>query len=240
MRSKMWVLLIGLIFVVLSACGEKELPMLEVEFELPEFADVGDTIELKAVVTYDNKPVKDAKEVDFEYWENDAKDESITLKSTNHKDGIYTAEITFENDAVYSIYAHTTAEGLHTMPLRSIIVGDPDLSINNNEEHSDHADTDGFGMHFMNPENSKKDDVTVLIVHLNMGDDAFENADVRYEIWNDDISETHDWVDADESTPGEYVANHTFPESGTYTVQIHVENDDGLHEHEEYDIVVAE
>lgn len=245
MHKKLWIAWIAAILMVLSACGEDnvneelpELPELKVDFELPEFADVGDTIELTATVTYGNEPVKDADEVNFEYWENDDQDNSITIDSTNHKDGTYTAEVTFENDAVYSIYAHTTARALHTMPKRSMIVGDPDVEISDNNDHSDHENGEGFGMHFMNPEDVETEEEVQLMVHLHMGDDEFEGAKVRYEIWNDEVSEKHDWVDAEESVAGEYTAAHTFKEAGKYTIQIHVEDDDGLHEHEEHEVEV--
>lgn len=244
MRRKIWGSLIIITLIILSACGKdninlnEELPTLDVEFELPEFAEVGETIELKAIVTYDNEPVKDANEVNFEYWENDDKENSITIDSINHHDGTYTAEIIVENDAVYSVYAHTTAKALHTMPLRSVIVGSPDIEIDDNTNEAHHEGSDEFGMHFMDLEDVKTKEEIQLMVHLHMGDKPFEAAKVRYEIWNDDISDKHDWIDAEESSPGEYVAAHRFKEAGTYTIQIHVEDDDGLHEHEEHKVDV--
>ena len=70
-----------------------------------------------------------------------------------------------------------------------------------------------------------------------MDNEPFENLRVRYEIWSD-LSEDHEWVNVEETKPGEYTANHIFGEAGTYHVQIHVEDKGELHEHEEHEIVV--
>lgn len=246
MRKRILMMFVAFILIVLSACDENnvednlndELPDLKVNFEPSEVADIGDTIELKATVTYDGEPVEDADEVEFEYWENDDQDNSITIDSINHEDGTYTVDVTLDNEAVYSIYAHTTARALHTMPKRTITVGDPNIETTDNEDNSNHETSDGFGMHFMEPEDAQATEETELMVHLNIGDEDLKDTDVRYEIWNDDISEKHDWIDAEESTPGEYISTHTFEEAGTYTIQIHVEDDKDLHEHEEHEIEV--
>ncbi|WP_339226504.1 FixH family protein [Oceanobacillus sp. FSL K6-2867] len=119
----------------LAACGsnnnqaegevdsEDELLSLDVDFELPEQADVGETVELKATVTYGDEMVTDADEVVFEHWLTGNEDNSTMVESTNHEDGTYTAKVTFEEGGVYEIYAHTTARDLHTMPKKSITIG---------------------------------------------------------------------------------------------------------------------
>ncbi|MDS9473054.1 hypothetical protein [Sporosarcina pasteurii] len=57
---------------------------------------------------------------------------------------------------------------------------------------------------------------------------------VRYEIWYEDNSDEHDWVDAKEEKAGEYTALYTFEEAEQYTIIIHVEDEEDLHEHEEH------
>lgn len=150
-KTKLFLFLFILIGL-LAACGDNDnannnnndldgLKELKVDFELPETANVGDTVELKATVTYGDELVPDAQEVNFEYWQDDDKDNSITVDSTNNEDGTYTATITLEeDDVVYSIYAHTTAHSAHTMPLKHIIVGDAELPENSdeNEDHEHH------------------------------------------------------------------------------------------------------
>lgn len=251
MRKRFIIFLLFLSVIGLSACNQENnnnannnnndvnlddmLPDLNVEFEPPEKIEVGETLKLEAIVTYDDELVTDASEVNFEYWIEGHKDDSTTIDSTNNKDGSYTAEVTIDEDAVIQIYAHTTAEGLHTMPLRTVIVGDAESDDSHEHEH-----VEGFGMHFMDVEDAKSGEEVEMMVHLHMEDDPFEDADVRFEIWNKDTSDSKDWVDAEETTAGEYVVNYTFEEAGTYTIQIHVEDDDGLHEHEEHDVKVSE
>lgn len=141
------ILFIGLAFLV--ACSNnnvnetadtEELIELHVDFEVPETAEIDETIEVTATVTYGDDLVTDADEVTFEYWIDDNKDDSQTIESTNNGDGTYTAEITLEEEAVYSIYAHTTARGLHTMPKKSVIVGNAEMPEHHDEEdeHHDH------------------------------------------------------------------------------------------------------
>jgi len=118
--------------MVFAACSNdseevdesEELKMLEVDFELPETADVGVAVELKATVTYGDDEVTDAEQMEFEYWKDGDKDNSIFVDGENNEDGTYTAEVSFEEEGVYEIYAHTTAESLHTMPKKEIEVGD--------------------------------------------------------------------------------------------------------------------
>lgn len=128
--------ILALALAILTACSANkdegaesldELKALEVEFEVPEQAEVGETILLKAIVTYGDEKVENADEVIFEYWEEGNKDESTMIDSTNNGDGTYTAEITFKSDGVFSIYAHTTARGMHTMPKKTITVENVDV-----------------------------------------------------------------------------------------------------------------
>lgn len=237
-------------FVTLAACGNSndssnnidELPMLEVGFEVPETLDVGETLVLEAVVTYGDEPVKDADEVVFEVWEKGKQDESDHIDSQNNEDGTYTAEVTFDKDGIYEMYAHTTARDLHTMPKREVIVGEGGEY---DEEHDVHDEnhgfhTEGFDLHFMEPENVMVDQEVELTTHIMLDEESFEDLRVRYEIWNDDISENRDWLDAEEPVAGEYTTTHTFSESGIFSIQIHIEDDEDLHEHVTYEFTVSE
>ena len=255
MEKKTLVLLFVLIIAILAACGngtdnertqEMEEPKtLEVEFEVPENADAGGTVELKAIVTYGDEKVVDADEVKFEYWKKGNEDDSTMIESNNNKDGTYTAAVSFDSDGIYEMYAHTTARDLHTMPKKSIVVGEG-ASTDEEEVHPDYSEkqghsenADGFGMHFVKPEDAKVNQGIDLIVHLQMESEPFGGANVRYEIFHNSNSEKHDWVDAEESETGEYSGSYTFSEAGVYTIRIHVENDAGLHEHKEYEVDVS-
>lgn len=119
---------------VISACGAEseaeetkdleELPTLDVEFEPPTTAEVGEAVELVARVTYDDEPVTDASQIDFEYWLEDDEDDSEMVEAKNNDDGTYSYEVSFDEAGEYSIYAHTSAHDLHTMPKRSIQVSE--------------------------------------------------------------------------------------------------------------------
>jgi hypothetical protein len=128
MKNMLMLVIFIVTLAVLAGCGENsdesdELKMLEVDFELPDTADVDETIELKATVTYGNEKVIDADQMEFEYWEEGNRDDSTFLQAENNGDGTYTAEVSFDKDGVFELYAHTTAEELHTMPKRSIVIG---------------------------------------------------------------------------------------------------------------------
>lgn len=132
MKNKIWLITLVFIVTVFAACSNdseevdesEELKMLDVDFELPETADVGEAVELKATVTYGDDDVTDAEQMEFEYWKDGDKDNSTFVDGENNEDGTYTAEVSFEEEGVYEIYAHTTAESLHTMPKKEIEVGD--------------------------------------------------------------------------------------------------------------------
>src|SRR5699024_12829847 len=107
-----------------AACGDhsndsEELKMLEVDFGVPETAAIDEDVELKATVTYGDEQVTDADQMEFEYWPEEDRDDSTFIDGENNEDGTYTAEVSFEEDGVYEIYAHTTAKALHTIPKKS-------------------------------------------------------------------------------------------------------------------------
>lgn len=136
---------------VLAACGnnndeaannnnDEELPMIDVDYQLPETAEAGETVELVAVVTYEGEPVEDATQMDFEVWEKGDQDNSEMLEGEHAGDGKYVASYTFEDDGIFESYAHTTAEGIHAMPKLEITIGeggdyDHVEEDNNDEEH---------------------------------------------------------------------------------------------------------
>ncbi|WP_042150111.1 FixH family protein [Paucisalibacillus sp. EB02] len=251
---KIWMVMFVLLLTILTACNNdtenkagqetEELKMLEVDFEVPEKVGVGETVVLKAIVTYGDEEVKDADEVNFEYWLQGDDDNTTTVESINNEDGTYTAEVSFETDGVYEIYAHTTARELHTMPKKAITVGNG-ISAKHEDEHEDHHDeeghehghTDGFSMHFVQPVDVKVNQDVELTVHLQMDNEPLEQARVRYEIKKEG-SETPDWIDTEESVSGEYTSSYSFDEEGIYHIVIHVQNEEGLHEHTEQQIEV--
>lgn len=244
--SLVWlVLMIG----VLAACGNNddqdviteppdfENEQLTVELTVTNEVEVDETVDMSALVTIGDRKIDQADEVIYEIWEEGKKAESVMIDAENEGEGIYTAETSFDHDGTFHIQVHVTAEVQHSMPTEVVTVGD-----GGEYEESDEADyhTEGFGMDFMKPANVEAGKESALRVHIELHDEALEELDVRYEIWHEDNEDKHDWVDATEESAGEYNASYTFEEAGEYTIVIHVEDDEELHEHEEHILEVIE
>ncbi|VEF48974.1 putative lipoprotein [Bacillus freudenreichii] len=256
MKFKLWPIVIGMLVLILAACGkagneesEDDIPKpLDVELELQETADVNEAVPFKAIVTQGDEKIKDADEVEFEVWEEGKKEDSEMIEAKNNNDGTYEAEKSFDTDGVYTVQVHVTARGLHTMPKKTVRVGDGATAKgerghhhgghgHHHGENDEHHHAEGFGMHFVNPKGLEAGKNAELMVHLQKDDHPMEHARVSFEIWND-ASEKHEFVDAKELKPGEYTCHYDFEKAGMYKVQVHVEDDNGLHEHEEHQIKV--
>lgn len=150
LKKKILFILIALI-AILSACSNNEtdateedendlpeLAALEVDFDVPEHVEVGETIDLTAHVTFDGEPVEDAHEVLFEVWTQGHSDESVEVEGVHQENGTYTASFTFDEEAVYEMYAHTTAKDQHVMPLETVIAGDAEPSEEDAHDEMDH------------------------------------------------------------------------------------------------------
>lgn len=243
--KKFLIVLTTLLLAMLAACSGNdnnesaetdELLMIEVDFIVPEQVDVGETVELKAEVTYGDELVTDAKVV-FEVWELGDEENSEKLDGTNNDDGTYTVDYTFDRDGIFEMYAHTDAKHQHVMPLKQITVGEG----GEYEDVDGHVafHTEGFDLHFMNPESVQVGEEMELTAHITLHDEPLENAQVRYEIALTDSEETT-LLDGELLNDGSYSATHTFDEAGTYSIQVHVEDDADLHEHATYEIEVTE
>lgn len=93
-------------------------------------------------------------------------------------------------------------------------------------------------MEFTELDDVKAGEESKLEVKITLDDADLEDARVRYEIWKEDDKDNTDWVNADEVNPGNYIADYVFDEAATYTVRVHVEGEDELHEHKEYEVEV--
>lgn len=115
-----------------------------------------------------------------------------------------------------------------------------DHSHHDHDDHGHGFHTEGFDMHMTELENVTVAEETKLEVNITLDESALEDAKVRYEIWKENDKDNTDWTDAEETTAGIYVADHAFKEAGTYHIQIHVEDDEDLHEHMELEVSVKE
>ncbi|WP_018933092.1 FixH family protein [Gracilibacillus lacisalsi] len=246
-------ILITLLALLLAACNsqadddeqheDEEVKGIQVDFALPEEAEVGESVLLQTTVTYgEDELVTDADEMDFEYWNVEDEDNTVHVDATNHEDGTYSAEITFEEPGTYEIYAHTTAREIHSMPKKAITITGEEMEHHDHESHEDteeHEHQHGFDIK-LNPLEgltvNQEEDITV---ELTMDQEPYENARVRYEIILEN-NEKHDWVETEEVDSGKYVASYSFKEAGQAEMIVHVTDDTGLHEHEEYDFEIEE
>ncbi|WP_088007830.1 FixH family protein [Indiicoccus explosivorum] len=131
---KKWMLASSVLFL-LAGCGaegsaesetEGTLQPVEVEILTAPTADPGDEVILSAEVLQGGEPVEEADEVLFEVWESGDRSNAVKLEGEHTAEGVYEAAHVFEEEGLYYLVAHTTANGLHTMPQMELTVGDPD------------------------------------------------------------------------------------------------------------------
>lgn len=228
--------LIGLF--VLGACGtEKEaesaavpqsMEPVEAELTVEATAEKGEVVPLSVTVTQEGQPVDDADEIKFEVWKNGAKEESEMIKASLTKDGVYEAETTFAEEAVYTVQVHVTARSMHTMPTTNVTVGHPETAAEAEEEseHHHHAGADIT----LEPKEATAGEEQPFMVHVMIKDEMLAGAEVQLEIFQDG-AEKHEWVKLEEADAGMYKGAHTFAESGAYNVQVHVTKGHDIHEH---------
>ncbi|UOQ86429.1 FixH family protein [Gracilibacillus salinarum] len=257
MKKLFWLMLSAII--VLTACAdnsntedsaeEDELQGIKVNFTLPEQAKTGEAVTLTATVTTTSgEKVTDAEEMMFEYWNIEDEENTVMVESTNNEDGTYTAEVTFSEPGDYESYAHTTANGIHSMPKKAIsITGEALNSEQESEDHEEmteeetsheHQHSSGFEINVAPLNDVTANEDKEITVQLLSDGTAYEGARVRYEIVIS--SEKHEWIDAEEVSSGEYKGTFAFPEAGTYDMTVHVNDEDGLHEHTETEVEVSE
>ncbi|MFK3960199.1 FixH family protein [Guptibacillus hwajinpoensis] len=246
-----WVSILS-ISMVLAACGqdnanesnnastaeETQVETLDVALDTPEKAEKGEAITFSATVTQGEEKVDDADEVMFEVWKEGSKEDSEMIEASHDGEGVYTADKEFDDAGKYFVQSHVTARDLHTMPKNEIMVGSEKEAASETDEHAHEHESD-VSIHLMKPEEIKANEDVSFMAHLQKDEEALTGADVRFEISKVD-EEKAEWVDAEEMKDGEYEGTTSFKEAGDYTVTIHVENDEGLHEHTEESVTITE
>ena len=235
-RFGMMFSLVGLF--VLGACGTDEaansaepvqsMEPVEAELNVPATAEQDETVTLAVRVTQEDEAVDDADEIKFEIWKNGAKEESEMVEAALTKDGVYEAETTFSEEAVYTVQVHVTARSMHTMPTTNVTVGHPETAVEAEaeEEHHHHSGADIV----LDPTQAVVNEVQPFTVKVAIEHEALTGADVQLEVFKDG-ADKHDWVKLEETEGGSYAGEHTFKESGTYNVQVHVTKGHDIHEH---------
>ncbi len=80
-------------------------------------------VELKSVITAENKPVTNA-EVEFEVWKQGEEHEMV--KASHQANGIYAATKSFPQEGQFHVIVHVTAPGVHQMISGSVDISKPD------------------------------------------------------------------------------------------------------------------
>jgi hypothetical protein len=199
----------------------------EAELNVPATADKDEAVTLAVRVTQDGKAVDDADEIKFEIWKNSAKEESEMTKASLTEDGVYEAETTFADEAIYTVQVHVTARSMHTMPTTNVTVGHPETAAEAEaeEDHHHHAGAEIV----LEPKQAIANEAQPFTVNVEVDHEALAGADVQLEVFQDG-ADKHEWVKLEEAEGG-YAGEHTFPEAGTYNVQVHVTKGHDIHEH---------
>lgn len=147
MMKKVRLIFLSFVCVLLlaSCASQKEkqssMPkMLDVNLSIsPQKAVANQPITFKATVTQGKERVNDADEVTFEIWRSkDPNHEKIDIMKG--KNGVYSLTKTFQQDGTYYVISHVTARGMHNMPKKEFVIGQP------SEEENSKTDSSMKGM----------------------------------------------------------------------------------------------
>lgn len=131
-----WLVSLMTVLIVLSGCNSKEAKVdannvpnsmveVKVKYLTPEKNPNDQPLHLKVEVTQGDEKVEDVSLIQFEVWQGEERTNSVMVDGKQTAKGIYEADVEVKNDAMYSVYAHTEARGLHVMPKGQFIIGEP-------------------------------------------------------------------------------------------------------------------
>ncbi|MBG9565460.1 FixH family protein [Brevibacillus agri] len=207
----------------------------------------GQPITFSVKVTQEGKPVDDAREVSFEWWK-DGQEKHETIPAKLVADGVYTAQQTISEPGSYFVYYHVTARDFHNMQKTPFTVkaaasadyaatGHADGGHEHGKAAADKAHAaSGVDFHLMPPDELKAQTEAAMVVHLLKDNQPFAEGTVKFEFWTGDEVK-HSFVDAKETSPGQYEGRLSFPASGEYTLKVHLEKGD-VHDHKDFTVTV--
>ncbi|WP_108671960.1 FixH family protein [Peribacillus acanthi] len=201
------------------------------DMQIPDQAKTGETTTIAVVVSQNDKLV-DATDVVFEIMK-DGENTKQMIEATKSKQGTYEMNHIFQASGTFRITAHVTASNMHTMPEDKITIVQSEKTISseissNSEHHHSHVKFD------FNQEGIYKLGVNELSVSITNDHLPLDKADVQFEVWMHD-EDKHEYLRAKEISPGSYIADVSFGETGIYQIQIHVVKDE-IHDHNSYKI----
>ncbi|GAM12394.1 FixH family protein [Mesobacillus selenatarsenatis] len=221
--------------------------LLEVSIITPENIEANEEITIKAEVIQGEEKVIDADEVKFEIWKSGQENHEM-IPAQNEKDGTYSIKKSFSEGGKYFIVAHTTANRMHSMPKKEVIVlgvdsdheHTADEENEKDDQHSNHGHNDHHNSEatfdFHAPSTIKNNKPTELTVKIAQEEQLITGAVVRFEIWQENDTK-HQFIEANENSSGTYSADFSFPGKGHFIVKIHVEKGN-IHDHTEKTVEV--
>ncbi|GAE33819.1 FixH family protein [Halalkalibacter akibai] len=233
------------IYLAITACGnEPEIHIeesengviapIDVELNLPETAEVGETVTFVSVVTQADEQVDDANEVVYEIWLEGQKELSELIEIENQDGNSYYLDYTFSKEGLYHVQSHVTARGLHRMPTGQVLVGtDAEASHKHEEEHNDteheHDHVHDHQHQHANVHIDSKLESNRLIMEIEVDGEPFTGGRVTLEMRNTTEENVH-WLDMEEIGNGSYELSTITEYNGTYSTIVHIE-DEEIHEH---------
>ncbi|WLR57388.1 FixH family protein [Mesobacillus subterraneus] len=247
------------VMLLLTACSAGSEPkedaledvpeLLEVSIITPEKIEMNTEITVKAEVLQGEEKVTNADEVKFEIWKSGQEDHEM-IPALNEKDGTYSIKKSFSEGGNYFIVAHTTANRMHSMPKKEVIVlgnesNHAHTADGENENHDDQHSDQGHDDHhnsevtfdFHAPSTIKSHQPAELTVKIAQEEQLISGANVRFEIWEENETK-HQFINTKEVSTGTYSADYTFPAKGLFILKIHVEKGN-IHDHTEKSIEVG-
>jgi hypothetical protein len=216
-----------------SGSSNEKLVPIEADLQVPETAESNETVTFSTHVTQGEENVEDASEVKYEVWKNGNKDNSEMLESKHTENGNYTAEKDFKEDGIYTIQVHVTARDMHTMPKTEINVGNVEAETHDHgEENHEHGEEhQPVTISLEQPDELKVNEDAQFKVQVENEEQPLEEAEVRFEIIQDEV-EKHEWIDLSSTeNAGEYSVQHSFKKEGMYHIKIHVTKGEDIHSH---------
>lgn len=108
-----------------SHVNSADLSMVAIKVELhwnPDEVSINQKVTFEAVVTQDDQPVDDAKEVKFEIVNKADATQKLELNGKSAGNGLYEAEGVLELEGLYTVTSHVTARTQHSMPSKELTV----------------------------------------------------------------------------------------------------------------------
>lgn len=249
--------LMSLLFLALflTGCGkadseavnseENDVPeIITAELIVPDELPTDKDVEFLVKVTQGDQPVDNAKEVQFEFWHEYAKENSEKLTATPKGNGVYTIDKSFSAAGTYHVQSHVTAESMHVMPEKVFTVSGGNSSSSGHDAHEMGQDSEADHHHSkleatLNIKEPAKTGVESLLeVTIDQDGEALTAATVTLEI-TEDKGRDPIWIDLKETAAGHYQGKTELLASGSIPVNIHIKKEN-LHEHIEKTIQVSE